>query len=170
MKQRARTPTHPYHHHHTRGRSAKHEGYDGASLKRVVQSSMSNACRQAAARPSRTAMVSGMDGESGAVSASELPPGFHYWCTDEDYSEIDHCIKYGYTETVDSWSLGIILVRGIGVGGGEGAGLASRVAIRRSIIAGGWRFRVWGDQPHTTGRIGPHPPGMRPHTPSPRCR
>jgi hypothetical protein len=50
--------------------------------------------------------------ETGAVPVAELPSGYHYWPTDEDYAEVDRSIKEGYTETVDSWSLGVVLVRG----------------------------------------------------------
>jgi serine/threonine protein kinase len=50
---------------------------------------------------------------AGVFNDPSLPKGWHYFPSSEDFSAIEDSHKRGYTEAVDSWSLGVILVRSL---------------------------------------------------------
>lgn len=108
---------------------ARYEGYTADVLRKQVELQLRKARTEVDAKKAATSRMGGRVGGGAASTAGHkrgrgemstadseveslpLPPGYHYLPTADDYDAIASTIEGGYFASIDSWSLGVILVR-----------------------------------------------------------
>ncbi|RYG41923.1 hypothetical protein EON68_02500, partial [archaeon] len=89
---------------------ARHEGYDGDTFERTMETHFERWLRvrgvlRVPPEPLRSRVPDAQP------RCTAIPLGFHFRPTHEDYVAIAHALREGYNAAVDSWSLGVMLVR-----------------------------------------------------------